>query len=174
MARTTISSPTTTALAQSLTLPSYLFYIGWVAPIRLCSRSDLDWKGNVYISYSATASGIEWRGSAESSGTLRLSNFGTNYSSTALDEGVADVPIKMWIYDGAATATDDPVLVFDGVGDSCEITSDAVTIRCTSKRARSLFAPRSYINQDSGFSIVPPEGKKITWGGQKYVFKRSR
>jgi len=174
MARTTISSPTLTALAQSLTLPGYLFYIGWATPIRLCSRSDLNWNGNVYISYSAEMTGIEWRGSAEQTGTLRLSNFGNAYSEKALNEGVADVSIKIWIYDGAATATADPVPVFDGVGDSCEITPDAITIKCISKRTRSLFAPRSYINQDSGFSIVPPEGKVIQWGGQKYTFTRSK
>ena len=121
-----------------------------------------------------TLTGIEWRGTAEQGGTLRLDNSSGAYSVVALDEGVADVPIKVWAYDAAATATADPVQIFDGVGDSCDIMPDAVTLRVTSKRSRSLYAPRAYITQDAGFSIVPPEGRTIEWGGDRYTFQRQR
>ena len=173
MART-LSTPTTNALAGQLTQPGYLVYIGWAAPIRLSSRADLTWNGDPYTGFGVVPGGLEWRGSAEQGGTLKLDNSSGAYSVMALGEGVADVPIKVWIYDEAATATADPVAVFDGVGDSCDIMPDALTIRVTSKRSRSLYAPRTYITQDNGFSIVPPEGKTIEWGGQRYTFQRAR
>jgi hypothetical protein len=170
----TLSTPTTNALAGQLTRPGYLAYIGWATPVRLSSRGDLTWNGNLFIGFGVVTDGIEWRGTAEQGGTLRLDNSSGSYSVMALGEGVADVPIKLWAYDAAATATGDPVAIFDGVGDSCDIMPDAITIRVTSKRSRSLYAPRSYITQDNGFSIVPPEGKTIQWGGQRYTFTRQR
>ena len=138
----------------------------------MSSRSDRDWNGNVYIKYGVQPEGLEWRGSAEQGGTLKLPNVGGAYGVLALAEGVADVPVKIWVYDGAAIGTNDPVMVFDGVGDGCNIRPDSITISLTSRRSRSLFSPRTYINQDNGFSIVPPEGKKIVWGGQAYTFTR--
>jgi len=170
----TLTTPTTNALAAQLTRPGYLVYLGWLTPVRLSSRADLTWNGSLYIGFGMNPDGIEWRGTAEQGGTLRLDNSSGAYSATALDEGVADVPIKVWAYDEAATATGDPVAIFDGVGDSCEIMPAYITIRVTSKRSRSLFAPRAYITQDAGFSIVPPEGKSIMWGGQRYTFQRQR
>ena len=170
----TLTMPTTNALAEQLTRPGYLVYIGWSTPVRLSSRADLTWNSSLYIGFGVSASGIEWRGSAEQGGTLKLDNSSGSYSILALDEGVADVPVKVWAYDAAATATADPVAVFDGVGDSCDIMPAAITIKVTSKRSRSLFAPRSYITQDNGFSIVPPDGKTIVWGGQRYTFQRQR
>jgi len=174
MSRTTISPATTNALAAQLTRPGYLVYIGWAVPVRLSSRTDLTWDGYLYIGFGVTPGGLDWSGTAEQGGTLKLDNSSGDYSVMALGEGVADVPIKVWAYDAAATATADPVPVFDGVGDSCEIMPDAITIRVTSKRSRSLYAPRAYITQDAGFSIVPPEGKTIQWGGQRYTFSRQR
>lgn len=170
----TLSTPTTNALAGQLTRPGYLVYLGWAPPVRLSSRADLTWNGDLYIGFGVAPAGIEWRGTAEQGGTLRLDNSSGAYSSLALGVGVADVPIKIWAYDEAATATADPVAVFDGVGDSCGIMPDAITIRVTSKRSRSLYAPRAYITQDAGFSIVPPDGKTIQWGGQRYTFTRQR
>jgi hypothetical protein len=171
----TLTSATTNALASQLTLPGYLVRISWISSVvRLTSRDTITWNGNAYTGFGVVPKGLEWRGSAEQGGTLRLDNSSGAYSVLALSEGVADVPITVWIYDAAATANADPVCVFDGVGDSCQIMPDAITIKVTSKRSRALFAPRSYITQDNGFSIVPPEGKTIEWGGQRYTFTRQR
>ena len=171
----TLTSATTNALASQLTLPGYLVRISWPTnTVRLTSRSDITWSGNLYSGFGVLPGGLEWRGSAEQGGTLRLDNSSGVYSALALSDGVADVPITIWIYDAAATATADPVCVFDGVGDSCQIMPDAITIKVTSKRSRALFAPRQYINQASGFSIVPPEGRTIVWGGQTFKFTRAR
>jgi hypothetical protein len=173
MARS-LSTPTKNAIAAQLTQPGYLVHIGWAAPVRLSSRGDMTWNGNVYIAAGVMVSGLDWSGSAEQTGSILLNNAENLYSATALNEGVADVPIDVWLYDGAATATSDPVQLFAGVGDSCSILPQSVTIKVTSTRTRSQFSPRAYITQDNGFSIVPPEGRIISWGGTPYRFERSR
>ena len=170
-----LSGSLTSALAAQLTKPGYLVFIGWTGNNKyLCSRGDTTWNGNTYIGFGVIPNGLEWRGSAEQTGTLRINNSAGEYSVMALADGVADVPIKVWIFDASAVALGDPVQVFDGVGDSCDIGPESITIKVTSKRSRALFAPRAYINQASGWSIVPPDGRSIEWGGERYVFTRKR
>jgi len=172
-----ISAPTLAALAAQMTRPGYLIEIGWVTPSRLSSRGDTNWNSLVWVGVGAAVQGLAWDGSGEMRGSINVANGGTQtvpgaFTYNALTYGVADVPIKVWIYDAAALAVGDPVLVFDGVGDTCQITPDRVTFQFISKKSQVLFSPRQYITKDAGFSIIPPTGKVIYWGGQKYVLNR--
>jgi hypothetical protein len=172
-----ISAPTLAALAAQMTRPGYLIEIGWSTPARLSSRGDLNWNSLVWVGVGAQVQGLAWDGSGEIRGTVSVANGGTQtvpgaFTYNALTYGVADVPIKVWIYDAAATATGDPVLVFDGVGDTAQVAPDRVVFSLVSKRAQVLFSPRQYITAEAGFRIIPPTGKLIYWGGQKYALNR--
>jgi len=172
-----ISSATLTALAAQMTRPGYLVEIGWSTPSRLSSRGDTNWNSLVWIGVGVGVNNLSWDGTGEIRGNLSINNGGTQtvpgaFTYNTLTYGAADVPIKIWIYDAAAIATSDPVLVFDGVGDTCQVRPEKVVISFISKRSAVLFSPRQYITKDSGFSIIPASGKTIYWGGQRYVLNR--
>jgi hypothetical protein len=174
-----ISSATLTALAAQMTSPGYLLQIGWPTPARLSSRGDTSWNSQVWVGTGFVVQGLAWDGSGDMRGVISLNNGGTqsvygDFSYNALTYGAADVPIQIWIYDKAALATPDPVAVFDGVGDTCQIEAAKVQIQFAAKRSNVLYSPRQYITAEAGFSIVPPDGKVIYWGGQKYVLSRQQ
>ena len=86
----TLTSATTNALASQLTLPGYLVRISWPTnTVRLTSRSDITWSGNLYSGFGVLPGGLEWRGSAEQGGTLRLDNSSGAYSALGLVSGNA-------------------------------------------------------------------------------------
>ncbi len=169
----TVSVASAAAMAAQQTLPGYFVSIGWAPPVYLTTRGDTTWNSIAWEGAALTVSGLEWLTGAEQRGSLVLGNTDGRFARRALEEGAADIAIRIWVFDAAATATDDPVAVFDGSGDVCDVTERSVTISLTSRRSRSLFSPRTYITRDNGFSIVPPTGKTIVWANEKYVFKRA-
>jgi len=181
-----ISSPTLAAIAAQMTQPGYLIEIQFPPPppatptwFRMSSRGDTNWNSLVWPGYGAEVRNLSWDGSGEMRGTVTVNTGGTNTAadtatSLALNYGFADIPIKIWIYDKAALATGDPVLVLDGRGDTCQIGADKVVFNFTSKGARVQFSPRQYITKEAGFTFLPPDGKTIYWGGQRYVLRRAR
>ena len=175
-----LSGPILAALAAQMTQPGYLVEIGWVGSVvRLSSRGDKNWNSLVWVGVGAAVSGLSWDGTGEMRGSIQVLNGGTNtvsgdFTALAVALGVADIPIKVWIFDGAALAVGDPFLVVDGFGDNCTIDPAKVVFNFTSKRARTQFSPRRYICAEQGFSIIPPEGKRLDWGGQIYVLNRGR
>lgn len=170
----TLSVATAAAMAAQLTQPGYFVHIDWAPPVYLTTRASSNWNGIAWEGAPLTVNGLSWLAAAEQKGSIVLGNVDGRWAKRALDEGAADIRVRIWIFDAAAIATADPVAVFDGSGDACDITERAVTIALTAKRTRSLFAPRGYITRDNGFSIVPPNGKVIVWGGERYVFQRAK
>lgn len=170
----TLTSATADAVAGALTQPGYLVQIDWSVPVYLCSRDDTEWAGRLWVGAPLEVRGLTWTGAAEQKGVVAIGNADGSVGIVALREGAADVRIQIWIFDAAALADDDPVPVFDGSGDACEIERKEVRINITSRRSRALFAPRTYITAANGFSIIPTEGRTLPWGGERYVFKRAR
>jgi hypothetical protein len=177
-----ISGPTLSAIAGQMTRPGYLVEILWPSnnTIRFSSRGDTNWNSLVWPGYGSDVGDLSWDGSGDMRGTITLLNGGTQtsgggaFTSLALTYGFADIPVKIWIYDKSALAAGDPVLVVDGRGDSCQVAPDRVRFNFTSKGSRVQFSPRQYITAEQGFSIIPPDGKILYWGGQKYVLRRAR
>lgn len=169
-----ISAPTLAAIAAQFTQPGYFVQIDWSSITRLTSRSSRSWNGQFWVGGFVEVRSVTWSADGTQDGTVILQNGTGAYGVVALDEGVADKRVQIWIFDAAATATGDPVKIFDGVGDSCDISPATVTVKLVSQRSGVLNSPRQYITRESGDTIVPASGTVITWGGQTYRLQRGR
>ena len=169
-----LSTPTANAVAARSTAPGYLVQIGWTPTVRLSTLGDLTWNGAVWVAADIAVQGLRWAQAGTVTGTLRLGNSTAQYSAYALNQGVAGVAIRVWALDRNATATGDPVAVFDGEGGSLNLDEDAISIEIASRKARALKAPRVRIIAANGFSQLPVAGSTFRWGGQRYVLQRGR
>lgn len=164
-----VSDATLEALLARFSEPGYFVRIDWALPTFLCSRGDTSWAGRLWV-----LAPIELRGVTAGGGSIRIGNAGKEFGYQVLGEGVAGVRIRTWAYDGAATEDEDPIPIFDGFGDDAEGDLESVTIQLVTGSVGQLFAPRGYITRQEGFSIVPPDGRTVTWGGERYTFRRAR
>jgi hypothetical protein len=169
------STPTGNAIAAATTRPGYLVQIGWSTVTRITSSdASLTWNGFVWVPASVALSGLRWDNSGLQSATLRLGNTDQAYSALALNEGVADIAIVAYAYDQSATATADPIKVFDGVGGRLTADDNSVTIELTTLRSRALKSPRQRITRAAGYSLLPAPGTVVRWGSENYTLRRRR
>lgn len=166
----TLSTPTGNAVVATSTRPAYLLEIHWSTITRLTTGGEaLTWNGYIWAPADVELTGLRWENAGLLAASLRLGNANQQFSALALNEGVADVSILVYAYDQSATATGDPVKVFDGVGGSCALDDDAVTIELTTQRVRALKSPRQRITRAAGYSLLPAAGTVIRWGNRRYV-----
>lgn len=168
-----VSTPTGNAIASQATAPAYLVQIGWSTVARLTSDGEpLTWNGYVWVPADITCNGLRTDSGGGQGAVMRLGNASQQWSALALNEGVSDVPVSIWAYDRAATATGDPVLVFSGVGGRCSADDDTVAIDLATQRAATLKSPRQRITRSAGYSLLPAPGTVIRWGNQRYILRR--
>ena len=166
----TVSSPTSTAIGGTSTKPAYLIQINWSAVTRLTTAdASLSWNGYVWAPADVMVSGLKWEKTGTQTGSLTLGNSNQQFSALALNQGVADVAVTIWAYDRSATATGDPVKVFDGVGGRLNANEDVITFALTTQRSGALKCPRMRITAGNGFNLLPAAGSTLRWGAQKYV-----
>lgn len=171
----TVSTPTSNAIAGPSTQPGYLVEIGWSTVSRLTTGDDLPWNGYVWVGADLAVTNLRWSRQGLVTATIRLGNALQQWSALALNEDVAGVPVRIWAFDQAATATGDPVLRLDGEGTVLTaVDEDAVTFDVASRGARSLKSPRFRIIAANGFSQLPVAGSTFRWGNQRYVLRQGR
>ena len=162
----TLSETTETLTAAPATKPGWLVELAWATPVRLSSRGSVSWAGYAWV--PDTIAGV----SIGEGGYVELANGDLAYSALVMNEGVADVPCRIWKFYGDAPGAEDPVLVFDGVLDRAEINHSAVKITLAQEASRTKMAPRQRIDSSGGFNHLRPAGTRISWGGQVYVLER--
>jgi hypothetical protein len=166
-----LTAQTTAALALPGTKPAYLLALYWSTPVYLTTGAGLTWNGQTWLAEIAELSSLQWSNDGLQGASLRLGNSDQRYSALALAEGVADVRVLVYAYDQTATATGDPVCVFDGRGGQLALDDDYVTIALRVNKARALFCPRLRISPASGFNHLPPRGTTIVWGQQQSTLR---
>jgi hypothetical protein len=158
------------AVGSAHTRPGHFVYIDFSTPVRLCSRGDTVWQGQSWVGvglsrpvYQGDANGIQ-------SGRLTATALDASLLALCLGEGIADRAVRIWAFDAAALATSDPVLEFDGVGDSCTGDAQKVTFALASERAGVLFAPNLLCIPGNGFNHLPQRGQVVAWGNEVFEF----
>lgn len=164
----TLTLATQGATEQPITTPGFLVEIAWPTIVRLSSRAAVSWGGQAWLS------GRLGKVQAKDGGTLELMNGDNAYSALVLNDGAADIGVRVWTFYTDTPAEDDPVLVFQGVADGADLAQDRVRLTLAAENARTLFSPRRFINRAAGFNHLRPAGTKITWGGQTITLERSR
>lgn len=162
-----LSTATATATAATITTPAYLVEIAWSSIVRLSSRGDQSWGG------LAWTGGRLGKVDGRDGGSVEVINSDLAYSALVLNEGIADVGVRVWAFYGDNPAASDPVLVFDGVGDGADIGADRVKISLASDGARTLYSPRRFVGPSIGLNHLRPAGTRISFGGEVYTLERA-
>lgn len=173
MART-ISATVEVAVNQPITAPGYLVEIEFSTPLRLSSRGNLNVLGNDWQRWGVGVTGIGVDStSSMQSGSLNIANTDLIISTLVLEEGIADRPIHIFKFYGETPEDEDVILLFDGVGGETSIDTSSPLIKVSLRQARDgvQFAPAKYITVDQGFSMLPPAGTVIEFGGQTYILQ---
>lgn len=166
----TLTFENSQAILKTVTKPGYFVYIGFTPPLRFSTRGSLSWNGHTWGGdHNCTIKSV-----SDSKGSISFTNIDNLMSSIILNEGVVDKVIKIWAYDEDAVATPDPVLIFDGVGDSAELTENTATISLSVKNAKTLYFPRRFINAETGFTHLTPAGTIITVRSRKITLSGRR
>lgn len=156
-----LTTATATATGAKATAPLALIRIDWSVPARLSTNGDQVWDGN---GYSGTRA-VRLDRLTERGGRLVIDNRDGVYGAQCLTDGVAAVPVTVWLADTSATAAADPVKVFEGLADGCEITETEVSLTLTATNLDTLTSPRRRIDAAGGFTVVTA-GRRVTIGGQ--------
>lgn len=169
-----VSAAVATAIAQPVTGPGYLVEIGFSTWVRLSSRGSLDVLGNHWSAWGLGITGIGVDAtSAIQSGTLNIANTDLTMSTLILTEGISDKAINIYKFYGEHPADADVTMLFSGVGGEATIDTNSGMVSLKLRQARDSvqFAPAKYITVDQGFSMLPPAGTVIEFGGQTYVLR---
>lgn len=146
--------------------------LNYSIPIYLSTIGEISWDGNTWAAADVRVAGIGQDGSANANGVLRLGNTDNAYSSIILNEGASDIGVRIWVCYAGATASGDPVEVFNGVTDGSDISASKVNLKLLAQSNGTLYSPRTFINKASGFNFLQPVGTKIYFGGETFILER--
>lgn len=171
----TLSSAMTTAIGAKISQPGLFLQLGFTSSLFYCDRAAAGSRS--WNSQTWTEADFELSDYSLDQGVLSritLSFIDADYALTALllSQTASDKNAKLWYFDSAATATIDPVLIFDGLIDDA-----------SGGDSRKLRVPCSTVNKQLPVGrlahILPaylfiPEGTEIFWGpvGSSIVFNR--
>lgn len=171
----TLTAATATAIGLTITRPGFLVEIVFDAyTVRLSSFGDISWNGFVWVGAKVDVSGHTWdENGMVTGGRLRVGNHDGAIGALVLGQAIADRPVREWLVYGGALAPEDPVKVFDGVGDDAEIGPKAVTIGLAIAGSDSQYSPRELYGPATGFNHLPPVGEEISFNGERFRFERA-
>lgn len=162
----TLTTAISNATQATVTTPAYFVELAYSTVVRLSSRGDQSWNGQIWTS------GRLGKIVFGETGSIDLINSDLAYSALILNEGAADIGCKVWKFYADNPAVDDPVLVFDGVLNGAVIGPSVVAVKLAEENSRTLFSPRRFISPATGFNHLRPAGSKILWNGQTYILER--
>ncbi len=165
-----LSVATAAKIAEHHTKPGFLVQITFASQIvRLSSAAEQNWNAAIWVKAGLDVSGVD---AAGRQGTVKLWDYDASFRTMVLTDGVADRRISIWkFYEGAVDAGD-PVLIFDGVGDRCEIREGKVTVTLAKSGSGVMLTPRRRIGPASGFNFLLPTGTLIPWGDRVLKLER--
>jgi len=171
----TLSSALLTALASTITQPGFLVVIEFGSgTLRFGSRGTVTVDGVTYTGVDLEVSGLGADAKGEQKGQVRIGNTDGAIGVIILGEQNADWAVQVYVYDAAATAAGDPVLIFAGTGSGATIDERSCAIDLTTARTSTQLLPAEYITAEQGFSYLPPAGMRIPAGNEIYILKPGR
>lgn len=168
----TVSAPTATAAAQTITQPGILLQVGFTFVQRLSSRGDVTWNGFTWLAANIRMGQLQEAPNGSATMQVLVGNTDLAFGAACLGEAPQDKAVSLWQFFEGATAAGDPVPIFSGVIDSCDITPAAVTLQLSSLNQRTLIIPRRRITADAGFNHLLPAGRVIEFDGVRYELLR--
>ena len=169
----TISVSLQAKLDADVQEPGYLVEMDLpTATLRLSSRADLTWGGQVWVSWDLDVSGLGTDGRGDISGDLRLGNSDNSMSAWLLAaEGISGRAVRIWVFYSDSPGADDAQLVFDGIANDVGINADRCSIQIMGDSLVTLALPRGRITPAAGFNHLTPENTVLVWGTQRIVLE---
>lgn len=163
-----LSSPTLSAVAQTITEPRWFLQIDFSTVLRLCTNGTTSWNSQTWTDGAFDVGGLTWDSSIVQNVTLAFKDLDQSIAALVLSQEIADLPIKLWVFDAKATATADPVLVFDGAGSGVSGGGDG-SVKVTANRinSRSIVLPRDSWRVALPAELFAPSGTVVLWGDGK-------
>lgn len=162
-------------LGLTVTKPGFLVEVQFEGyTVRYSSFGDVNWNAVPWVGAIVDADGMSWdENGLVSGGRLRVGNLDGAFGALVLLHGIADRPVKIWhVYTGAMAAND-PVMIFDGVGDEADIDLKQVEVSLAIAGSRALYCPREVYSPGTGFNFLPPVGEEITFNGEVFRLERA-
>jgi hypothetical protein len=168
----TLSTATATATAQTVTQPGYLLQVGLSFLVRYSSRGDVHWNSVDWIAANLRVGELQEKSDGSVALTVSVGNTDLAFGALCLAEAPQEKAVSVWAFYEGAIGASDPIQIFGGVIEECEITESMVTLRLSSNNQNTLFIPRRRITRDTGFTRLIPGGRVIEFDGVRYEITR--
>ena len=132
----------------------------------------MTWNGLDWLSANLRVGQIQETPNGAATLTVAVGNTDLSFGAVCLREAPQGKAVDVWAFYEGAVADADPVKIFGGVIDSCDINESLVTLTLSQLNARTMFIPRRRITRDSGFNHLSPAGRVIQFGGVSYTITR--
>lgn len=168
----TLSAALNAVYGGIVTRPAWLVRIGLDPVLRLSSFDDVYFDSAWWTRFDVDVSGVRIE-PAKVAGRIKLGNADDLIGAMVLAQGISDVPVSIYGYDAAATATADFVLLAEAVGAGTKINEQAVEISLRDS-TEFLYSPRVTVTKANGFYQLLPAGTVLTINDQTYRIERNR
>jgi hypothetical protein len=165
-----ITTALSTALNAPVQQPAIFVQAGFATVRRWSSFATTTWNGQTWTAEDVSVQDLQID-ALRVRGTLLIGNADDAAGLLVLSENPADVPITIWGYDAAATATADVVHLCDAVGAGARIDGRGVSINLRAPGEFTI-APRQFVGPPTGFNALLPAGTVLTINGIDYRLER--
>jgi hypothetical protein len=170
----TLSSPTSTAVAKTITQPGYLVELDFSTVQRFSSRGDVSWNSFTWLNNNVVVGQLQEAPNGSVQLALAIGNADLAFGAVCLNEAPQEKTVTVWAFYEGATASGDPVQIFSGVIDGCDISEAMVNLQLRDLNSRTLFIPRRRATPATGFNHLLPSGRVIQFGGVRYEITGQR
>lgn len=161
------------AIGATISQPGLFVQLGFTTPVRLCDRatgSSRSWNSLTWTVADITIADYSISGGIVQRCTLNVFDSDNAILALLLNQNAPDLSAKVWYFDSAATATNDPVLIFDGLMDNPTGSDNRrVTIPCALSNKQ---LPVGMLAQLLPAYMFAQEGRVIVWGNGKITLSR--
>lgn len=161
------------ATAQPITQPGYLLELQVSPLLRLSSRGDVTWKGNVFAQADLVVSDVTENPDGTTSVSVSVGNTDLSTGAIILNGGAQNAVASVWFFYQGLTGSAEPVKIFGGVVDAAKVVHREVSLQLVSQGLQTSYLPRRRICAASGFNRLLPAGRVLQLGSTVVKIERS-
>jgi hypothetical protein len=159
----TVTAQTLAQAGAGVSAPMYFLKINWLtATTRICSYGPQNWNGEVWDGGGFTVR--QFGQDSKPQGISLVDNTGA-YRTLVLSDGIRDRLVQLWKGYLGALAASDPILLFKGYADGCEVNNGVVSFNLDWQNSTRQFSPRQRIGPSIGVNFCATPNTTLRWGG---------
>lgn len=172
MSGRSVSSAVAAKLSGPAYSPGFLVQMNLSSILRFSTRGDISWNGSIFIRTVLDVTGLEDDSAA---GQLTFDDPTLAVQSLVRTESLVGKRVQIARFYEGALATADPIWFFDGAVDSAyEDRRPRVIVTVSRIAANRSMTPPRRVSRATGFTVMQPEGRRITFRGSSFLLARAR